>query len=152
MNGVARACMSEQNHKGNAAAVTIGNRVEEIGVVAEFARDFGARHHLSSAVVHDLCVAFDEALSNIVKYGYGDDARHEISVAIRIAGSDVVAEIVDDGVPFDPLAAPAPRLEGKIDERPIGGLGIYLMRKLMDDVRYARRGDRNVLTMTKRIS
>ena len=152
-HGVAQVRMSEGNHKGNGAAVTIGNRIDEVGVVAQLARDFGALHGLSSALVHDLCVAFDEALSNIVKYGYGNDtARHEISVAIRIADTDVVAEIEDDGVPFDPLAAPPPRLEAKLDERPIGGLGIYLMRKLMDDVRYARRGGRNVLTMKKRIS
>jgi anti-sigma regulatory factor (Ser/Thr protein kinase) len=144
--------MSEQKRKGNRVAITVGNRVDEIGAAAQLAREFGARHGLSSATIHDLCVAFDEVISNIVKYGYRDDARHEIGVQLEIAGADVVAEIVDDGVAFDPLSVPPPQLEGGIDERPIGGLGIYLLRQLMSEVRYARRGDRNVLMMKKRIS
>jgi anti-sigma regulatory factor (Ser/Thr protein kinase) len=136
--------------RAEAAALTFGNRADEIGTATQLARDFGLKHGLSTGTIHDLCVAFDEALSNIVKYGYRDDARHEISVRLEITGADVVAEIVDDGVPFDPLAAPHPRLEGGIRERPIGGLGIYLLRQLMDEVSYVRRGDHNVLMMRKR--
>jgi anti-sigma regulatory factor (Ser/Thr protein kinase) len=143
--------MSEPGRSAESIAV-FGNRIDEIGAAAQLAQDFGARHSLASGVIHDLCVAFDEALSNVVKYGYRDDARHEISVRLAIAGTHVVAEIEDDGVPFDPLSAPPPRLEGGIDERPIGGLGIYLLRQLMDEVRYVRRGNRNVLVMKKRIS
>jgi anti-sigma regulatory factor (Ser/Thr protein kinase) len=143
--------MSERD-RAQTAAFTLANRAEEIAAAVQFARDFGARHGLSSAVIHDLCVAFDESLSNIVKYGYRDDARHEISVRLEIAGAETVAEIADDGVPFDPLSAPPPRLEGGIDERPIGGLGIYLVRQLMDEVSYARRGNHNVLVMKKRRS
>ena len=136
--------------RAETAALTLGNRADEIGAAAQLARDFGLKHGLSTGTIHDLCVALDEALSNIVKYGYKDEARHEISVRLKIAGADVVAEIVDDGVPFDPLAAPAPRLEGGIHERPIGGLGIYLLRQLMDEVSYVRRGGHNVLVMKKR--
>lgn len=144
--------MSERERREAAAAVTIGNRVDEIGAATQFAREFGERHDLASATIHDLCVAFDEALSNIVKYGYRDDARHEITVRLEIAGMDVVAEIADDGVPFDPLSVPPPQLEGGIHERPIGGLGIYLLRQLMNEVHYVRRGSRNVLVLKKRIS
>ena len=143
--------MSEPGRSAESIAV-FGNRVDEIGAAAQLVQDFGARQGLTSAVIHDLCVAFDEALSNVVKYGYRDDARHEISVRLRIAGPHVVAEVEDDGIPFDPLSAPAPRLEGGIDERPIGGLGIYLLRQLMDEVHYVRRGGLNVLVMKKRIS
>jgi len=142
--------MSERS--AQAAALTLGNDLDQIGAAAQLARDFGAAHGVSPETVHDLCVAFDEALSNIVKYGYRDEARHDIAVRLEIDGPDVVAEIVDDGVPFDPLAAPPPRLEGGIHERPIGGLGIYLVRQLMDDVTYARRGGHNVLVMKKRKS
>ena len=144
--------MNEPRRREDPAALTIGNRPEEIAAALQFVHDFAARHRLPAAALHDLSVAFDEALSNIVKYGYGDDARHEISVQLTIAGTQVVAEVRDDGIPFDPLSVPAPRLEGGIDERPIGGLGIYLLRQLMDEVRYERRGNRNVLVMKKRIS
>jgi anti-sigma regulatory factor (Ser/Thr protein kinase) len=114
-------------------------------------RALGEKYRLSSRIVHNFCIAFDEILSNIVKYGYKDQARHEISVRLELSGDHLVAEIVDDGEPFDPLSAPAPRLHGGVDERPVGGLGIYFVRTLMDDVEYERRNDRNVLVLSKRV-
>jgi anti-sigma regulatory factor (Ser/Thr protein kinase) len=142
--------MSDSGRSGN-AAVIVANRADEIGRVVQVVREFGATHDLTPETVHDFCVAFDEVLSNIVKYGYKDDARHEISVRLALVGSNVVAEITDDGEPFDPFTAPAPRLQGGPNERPIGGLGIYFVRKLMDEVSYVRHDGRNVLAMTKRI-
>ena len=137
--------------RAEAVVLTIANRIDEIGQAAELVREFGEKHRLATRIIHHFCVAFDEMLSNIVKYGYRDQARHEISIRLEISGAHLVAEIVDDGEPFDPLSVPAPQLGGGVEERPIGGLGIYFVRTLMDDVKYARRGNRNVLVLTKRI-
>ena len=143
--------MSDSNRPTNTVTTTVANRVDEVGRVAQLVREFGVAHGLQTETVHDLCVAFDEVLSNIVKYAYKDEMRHEISVRLELAGPNLVAEVVDDGGPFDPLTAPTPPLHGGTDERPIGGLGIYFVRKLMDEVSYARHEGRNVLTMIKRI-
>ena len=144
--------MSDSDSPTDTITTTVANHADEIGRVAQLTREFGAAHGLASDAIHDLCVAFDEVLSNIVKYAYKDEGRHEISVRLTLAGASLVAEVIDDGKPFDPLAAPAPPLHGSISERPIGGLGIYFVRKLMDEVRYARHEGKNVLTMTKRIA
>jgi serine/threonine-protein kinase RsbW len=91
-----------------------------------------------------LMVAFDEILSNIARYGSG-----VIDIAIRIDGSRLTTVITDCGPPFDPLARPAPDTDLGIDERGIGGLGIHLVRKMFDDVRYAYVDGQNRLSFGK---
>lgn len=91
-----------------------------------------------------LMIAFDEVLSNITHYGGGT-----IDLTVTIDAGIVTAVVVDDGPPFDPLARPAPDTGLGIDERAIGGLGIHLVREMMDDVRYAYDQGRNRLTFSK---
>ncbi|MHA3794558.1 ATP-binding protein [Sphingomonas sp. YL-JM2C] len=91
-----------------------------------------------------MMIAFDEVLSNIAKHGGGT-----LSVSLAIADRRLAATIVDDGPPFDPLAREAPDTDLDIDDRAIGGLGIHLVRQLMDDVAYARDEDRNRLIFSK---
>ncbi len=91
-----------------------------------------------------MMIVFDEVLSNISKHGGGT-----LSVAIAIADRRLTATVVDDGPPFDPLARETPATDLDIDDRAIGGLGIHLVRQLMDDVAYARVDDRNRLIFSK---
>lgn len=97
-------------------------------------------------------VAIDELFSNIAYYAYGDktgDATvrfdfDEQKRAVSIA-------FIDCGAPFDPLAKPDPNVTLSVGEREVGGLGIFLVKKTMDDVAYQRQDDRNILTITKNI-
>lgn len=91
-----------------------------------------------------IMIAFDEILSNIVDHGGG-----AIDVAIGIADAAMHATISDDGPPFDPLARAAPDTDAGLDDRAIGGLGIHLVRTMMDDVAYGYRNGRNRLTFRK---
>lgn len=97
-----------------------------------------------AAETASLMIAFDEILSNIVKYGGGT-----IDLSIDVGDRILAATIADDGPAFDPLAREAPDVELGIDERQIGGLGIHLVREMMDDVRYSHENGRNLLTLTK---
>ncbi|MDR3332578.1 MAG: ATP-binding protein [Synergistaceae bacterium] len=97
-------------------------------------------------------MAADEIFSNIVNYGYGDSrdgGRIDVSSEVR----DGVAEITfsDDGVPFDPLSKAPPDTGAGADERPIGGLGIYIVRNSVDAIDYSREDGHNILTLKKRI-
>lgn len=89
-------------------------------------------------------VAFDEIVSNVVNHGGG-----ALDVAITIGDGAMRATVSDDGPFFDPLARPAPDTDAGIDDRAIGGLGIHLVREMMDDVAYTYENGRNRLTFRK---
>ena len=135
----------------SAAAIRITNASSELGRVAALADRFAAANHLSPDVVADLNVALDEVLSNIIKYGYADERTHEISIRLVVEHGVLVAEIEDDGRSFDPLTLPEPDVHAPWRERPIGGVGVHFVRKLMHDVSYSRTADRNRLVFKRRL-
>jgi serine/threonine-protein kinase RsbW len=97
-------------------------------------------------------LAMEEALVNVIRHAYGEKVG-KIEIFFRSDGSQVEITICDWGPPFDPLAgAPEVSIDATLEEREIGGLGVYLMRQLMDEVRYAREGTTNLLTLIKRFS
>lgn len=125
----------------------IAGRLEEVKTVRAWADGFADRHGLAQAVRDGLQVSLDEVLSNIIAYGYADMAEHEILVRLAIVGGTLIAEIEDDGLPFDPTRAPAPDLSGDIAQRKVGGLGIHLVRSLNGKMSYERVGGKNRLRL-----
>jgi serine/threonine-protein kinase RsbW len=99
-------------------------------------------------------VALDELLTNTIAYGFAGRDRGEITVEAELSADRLSVTISDDGVPFDPFGAsvPAPDTALPIDQRRAGGLGIHLVRRMLDGVSYQRRGDRNVVTLAKLLS
>ena len=94
----------------------------------------------------------DEVLTNIMSYAYEEDADKWVMLEICLEGDVVTITFTDGGYPFDPLNAPEPDVTLSAEEREIGGLGIFLLRSIMDDVNYLRDGDRNILTVRKIIN
>jgi anti-sigma regulatory factor (Ser/Thr protein kinase) len=105
---------------------------------------------LSDEAVLDLRLVAEEVLTNVAKYGHDDDAEHRVRARLTLVRGEVTLEFTDDGRPFDPLAA-KPRDLTAGGERPLGGLGLELVRSLVDEVEYARVGSENVLTLRKRV-
>ncbi len=101
-------------------------------------------------VIFSVQLAVDEACSNTILYGYPDGEAGSITIACTVEDDLIRVTIIDDGIAFDPLTAPPPLLEIPAEERPIGGLGVHFIRTVMDSVAYARRDERNVLSMEKR--
>jgi anti-sigma regulatory factor (Ser/Thr protein kinase) len=126
---------------------TIRNRLEDIRRVPDLIAGLAAQHDLPPAAVFDMNVALDEVLSNIIKYAYPDQQVHEIELRLIASKDEVIAEINDDGRPFDPLSVPPPQLDQPIAERRVGGLGIHFVRNLMSDASYSRVGGRNRLIL-----
>src|SRR5258708_50952 len=129
--------------------VRIESRQAEVRPVVALVEQFGAEHRLPTAIINDVCVSLDEVLSNIIAHGYGPEAGGEIIVRLDYAGDEFRVEIEDGGKAFDPLQAPPPDLSAELRERKIGGLGIHLIRSLMDDVAYDRIGGKNRLRMVR---
>ena len=100
-----------------------------------------------------LLIAADEIFSNIAEYAYPDGGGTvEIQLAANPDGSELFLIFADRGIPFDPLTAPPPDTAAPLADRRIGGLGIHVVRRLMDRVAYRRTDDgRNLLTLTKRL-
>jgi serine/threonine-protein kinase RsbW len=132
------------------SAVFVNDRAE-IQRLAELAERFGADNGLSDEEVMAINLALDEVVANIIEYGFDDAARHDIHVMLALDGGALTIEVDDDARPFDPLAAPGPDLTLPLEDRPVGGLGIHIVRSVMDAVEYQRRDGRNVLTMRKTI-
>jgi len=110
-----------------------------------FARDQG----IDATTVKSCKVAFDELLSNIISYGYKDDRRHEIAVQITLSQRQLRVRITDDGIPFSPLEIDPPNVTAPLRDRKVGGLGIHLIRNMMDEVSYERHANSNVVTFAK---
>ncbi len=132
---------------------TLRNDPRDISQLAERIEAFGKEGALSVQHIYQLNLVLDELLTNIVSYGYDDDLTHEISLRLRAEPGHLTAVLTDDGKPFNPLEeAPAAILDGSIEDRQIGGLGIHFMRTLMDEVTYQRQGGHNQLTLIKHLS
>jgi anti-sigma regulatory factor (Ser/Thr protein kinase) len=127
------------------------NAPGEIARLAGMIETFLADQGLPANLVFQVNLAIDEVLSNTMSYGFAPGTRHEMAVSLTVGQGEVGVVLADDGVAFDPLAqAGPPVLSGGIDERPPGGLGIYLVRTMMDEVRYERADGRNRLSLVKR--
>jgi serine/threonine-protein kinase RsbW len=96
-------------------------------------------------------VVLDDLLANVVLHGLAERPGGEATVDVAKTDGAVKVTIADNGPPFDPFARAAPDTTLSIEERQIGGLGIHLVRQMMDEVSYERRGDRNVTVLMKRL-
>lgn len=114
--------------------------------VGKIARDNG----FTDKEIYNIQLAADEAASNIIEHAYEGVKDGVLNVSCGVRNDVITIIMIDYGEPFDPSAVPLPDLKADLSERKIGGLGIFLMRKLMDEVHYETRRDKsNVLTMSK---
>jgi anti-sigma regulatory factor (Ser/Thr protein kinase) len=132
------------------SAVLVNQRAE-VERLAELAERFGHEHHLSADDVMSINLVLDEVVLNIIRHGYDDEGEHQIHLTLALDGADLTIRVEDDGRPFDPVKAPPPNLDLPLEERPVGGLGIHIVRSIMDTVEHRRSGGRNVLTLRKTI-
>lgn len=136
---------------GDKLLVEIDNDLGEIARLCALIDAFGEKHDLPPAAIFHITLAFDEFLTNIISYGFSDGERHKIAASIELDGDTIAAEIVDDGIAFNPLARPTPDTSKSLEEREIGGLGIHFIRRVMDKVEYCRADGRNHLKMIKKV-
>ena len=140
---------------GPSFRMTIGADPGQVaGVGAAFA-EFADAHAVPAAVRRSMSVALDELLNNTIAYGFagregkGTGGGGEVRVEVELRADRLCATLSDDGPPFNPLEVSAPDTGLPVEEREIGGLGIHLVRRMMDEVSYERRADRNVVSLAK---
>ena len=131
--------------------ITLSNDKEEVSLLNDFIKAFFARLDVDHRLASGIRLAVEESAVNAMSYAYPAGERGEVSVYADSNHREVRFTIVDAGAPFDPTAVLSADTTLDAQNRPIGGLGIHLTRKLMDSVSYCRKEDKNVLTLTKSI-
>ncbi len=130
--------------------MAVVNQRREIARLGGVVDQFGKKCGLSDDDTANISLMLDEVVSNVIKYGYDDALEHQIHIRVTLEHDVVTLQVEDDGKPFNPLEAPQPNLEAPIEERPIGGLGVFIVKSMADSFDYRRENGRNVVTMRKR--
>lgn len=122
----------------------IKNQAVEILTVSEWLKTYFKQNNLPNELVYKFDLCSNEAITNIISYGFHDDVEHDIQLRLFIEGTKVTLEITDQGIPFNPLEKPEHTQPEDIKSAAIGGLGIDLIRHYVDACCYSREGNKNV--------
>jgi anti-sigma regulatory factor (Ser/Thr protein kinase) len=129
---------------------TLANDLRELVRVNALANAFLEQLGSAEEIVYVTNLALEEVLSNVIRHGYEDSARHEIAVCLRAGDGGLDLQFVDDGREFDPTPVPAVDVHAPLEERQVGGLGIHLLRTMAREIRYQRTGGKNHLQVSIR--
>jgi anti-sigma regulatory factor (Ser/Thr protein kinase) len=130
----------------------VRSAIEAIGPATERAEAWLAEQRVSSDAAYLARLAIEELVTNCIKYGYDDSSDHTIDIVFAVGDGALRIEVIDDGHAFNPLEVPPPDLSLAMEDRPIGGLGIHLLRALADEITYERRDRTNRLMLMKRMT
>jgi serine/threonine-protein kinase RsbW len=132
--------------------ITVPATLDSLALISDFITSATARAGLNDHVAWQVQLAVDEAATNIIQHGYDDGARGEIELGWRLNGGQFVVTLRDRGRRFNPDDVPAPDITSPLEERQAGGLGLYIMGRLMDTVQFDFDDQQgNLLTMSKYI-
>ena len=132
--------------------LTIAATVESIETVTDFVNEQLEAYDCPMKVVMQIDIAIDELFSNIAHYAYNPETG-EATVRVEVVEDplSVIITFIDNGVPYDPLKQEDPDTTLSIEERQIGGLGIYMVKKTMDDITYEYKDGKNILAIKKHL-
>lgn len=128
----------------------VPSSTENLALIRDFVSGIGAQVGFDENEVARLALAVDEACANVIEHAYGSDTTREVTVRAVVEQGAIHFDIVDSGRHFDPAAIKPESVEELVKHRRSGGLGLRLIRTIMDDVQYSISGDMNELRMTKK--
>lgn len=128
------------------------NEIAEINTLASFIEELGDELGLAPDLVFNLNLVLEEAVSNVILYAYSKKEHQEINLTVKKTDNDLIFVLTDSGKEFDPTLAPDADITLSAEERQIGGLGIFLIRQIMNKVEYQRIDGKNVLTLGKQLN
>ena len=123
---------------------------EELNNVLEFIHE-NSKEYVDERTLNKIDVVVEEIFVNIINYAYEEPKQEKVFINIENENNKIVITFEDNGIPFNPLDKEEPDITLKAEDRPIGGLGIYLVKKMMDNVEYVYKDNKNILIIEKRI-
>lgn len=131
--------------------LTIENKLEQLTLLSGYVEELCEELNLGPELVFNFNLVLEEAMTNVVMYAYPEGETHTIDLTATLQGKELVFVLKDTGTPFDPTQVPDVDTSLSAEEREIGGLGIFLIKQIMDRVEYQYIDNHNVLTMAKNI-
>ena len=132
-------------------SIILTNDISEVSKLYEFVEEIGNEFSLTPDVVFNLNLVLEEAVVNVINYAYPKEEHQFIYLSATLHEATIVLILTDTGKEFDPTMAPDVDITLSADEREIGGLGIFLIRQIMNEVKYERIDGKNVLTLEKKL-
>ena len=132
--------------------LVIKNDISEISKLATFIGELSEELDFTPELNFNLNLVLEEAISNVILYAYGNEKQKDISLVAYLSDNNLVFVLTDSGAEFDPTKVPDADVTLSAEEREIGGLGIYLIRQIMNTVEYHRIDGKNVLSMSKQLN
>ena len=132
-------------------SIVLANEISEICKLNDFIEDIGQEFDIAPDVLFNINLVLEEAVVNIINYAYPKENHEFIYLSACMHEGAIVLVLTDTGMAFDPTAAPEADISLSADERQIGGLGIFLIRQIMNEVKYERIDGKNILTLEKKL-
>jgi serine/threonine-protein kinase RsbW len=145
--------LSTDKNKIKEKQLLIKSRTENLTAVREFISSAAGEVNIPQDIAGDIVLAVDEACTNIIKHAYKYSPDGDIRIKLKYSDKKIIIEITDYGTSFHPDAVPKPDLKKYFEEKRVGGLGMYLMKSLMDDIQYTSvPGKYNQVSLTKKMN
>lgn len=132
-------------------SIILANEISEITKLNAFIEEIGIEFSLTPDIVFNLTLVLEEAVVNVINYAYPKEEHQFIYLSARLHEGSVILVLTDTGKEFDPTMAPEADVTLDAEDRQIGGLGIFLIRQIMNEVKYERIEGKNVLTLEKKL-
>ena len=129
--------------------ITRAAELESLQVFRAFITEYCSKFNVSDDIILDLKLAVDEACTNVITHGYQGMDPGSVILSFRIEPERILVQITDFGHPFEPAEAPTPDVEAALEDRELGGLGLFLIYQTMDNIDYQTSEEGNILTFTK---
>ena len=139
----------DENAHDDTLELSLVNDLQEIAAAAARIDAFCEQREITPQIAYAVNLSIDEILTNTISYGYDDDEQHRIGLSMCMEGDVLVVQVVDDGRAFDSSLERETDTDSSLEERSLGGLGLFLVQQMMDDVTYQRRDELNVITLRK---
>ena len=132
--------------------ISITNNLEQAEILSRFVEEVAEEWGLPGKIILNLVLVVEEVVANIIFYGYDDRAEHRINLGFSYEDNTITLQVEDDGRAFNPLLAAPADTTAELHDCKVGGLGLYLVRKIMDEITYSRLNNKNILILKKHIT
>jgi len=139
----------KDKHASELSSIKIRNKISEMPKIIDYFDSFARENDLSGTATQKFNIVLDELLNNIISYAFKDDDDHHILVKFQLKYLRLIITIEDDGIPFNPFRTESPDIKLSIAERNLGGLGVHIVKNLVDEYHYIRQSNRNVINLIK---